>query len=750
MAAYTKGTKAELERDFDRAFPLYIQAAEDFLHLSRASTNPSLRASYKALADKALERAEKIKSVKRDIAPVLRNHFDEREQASVLRRSSTVNGSLTPLWGTFSPPTPILQPLLSPEQRKHFAVWKRLPRAEWPLSSPSRPLQADAIIQSVVSDCSVCASIAVCINHDRRWGTKLCESALHPRDEEGAIRETADGRYSLRFLFNGAPRRASTPIPKSRNILMISPILADRYRFRVIQVHSFDTSLGPDIDDQLPSDQEGNLLCMFSGNDRQLLPSLIEKGYMRLMGGYDFPGSNSNIDLHTIIGWIPEHIEIRRLVTILNTWLHPGNEDDCLESQLQALSLERKNVQHALRDSMWQQTHQVAQGQPKHFQLALKATDDVFQGEHEIWVLLTRHVADTRAQSDFVSLYAESGDLLDVNAAHLKGAYISSTHVLVKASISRFFPVLSLVASYDGDDDNVGFTIDAYASIPISWIKETTALPYNEKVMGSFTRKTAGGNPSYPTFMNNPQYRLRFLPDSGPSRPPARGQKATLKIVAQGCRGMPLSINVVWSRGERVTELVSGDVTGSSGPYTYGFAHIRKEVQLEEYVIIVSAFTPQSLGQFILCTESSHRFELTAVPQEGAGMFSKVIRGSWSGDGAAGGPSFKRYTANPTYEIQVSSQTQLKARLQLHEANKITSINLTLFSLGEPRKLGPHIATSGPYSDAVSGVVIPQTTMKAGNYLLIPSTFSPGIEAGYLLIIYSSGQITVNQTDLSA
>lgn len=61
-------------------------------------------------------------------------------------------------------------------------------------------------------------------------------------------------------------------------------------------------------------------------------------------------------------------------------------------------------------------------------------------------------------------------------------------------------------------------------------------------------------------------------------------------------------------------------------------------------------------------------------------MFSKVIRGSWyilsfvflracndsialsrSGDGAAGGPSFKRYTANPTYEIQVSSQTQLKS-----------------------------------------------------------------------------------------
>ena len=96
------------------------------------------------------------------------------------------------------------------------------------------------------------------------------------------------------------------------------------------------------------------------------------------------------------------------------------------------------------------------------------------------------------------------------------------------------------------------------------------------------------------------------------------------------------------------------------------------------------------------------------------------------------------------YELQAPaapSPAQLRLRLQLAEPSSYSSVALNLTVFNPPTgagALGRRVATSGPYSDAVSGVLIEQLTLQQGRYLVVPSTYNTGVEAGYRLIVYSN------------
>lgn len=67
------------------------------------------------------------------------------------------------------------------------------------------------------------------------------------------------------------------------------------------------------IDDRLPASRSSRTFFVVDRRNPELIwPALIEKAYLKIRGGYDFPGSNSGTDLWVLTGWIPERVVLQR------------------------------------------------------------------------------------------------------------------------------------------------------------------------------------------------------------------------------------------------------------------------------------------------------------------------------------------------------------------------------------------------------------------------------------------------------
>ncbi|KAF9420194.1 calpain 7, partial [Entomortierella beljakovae] len=172
--------------------------------------------------------------------------------------------------GPFTDPDGMLP--LSDKQEEKFGSWKRVSQI---MENPKMIclISSTSIVQDIVTDCSFVASLCVSASYERRWKKQLIRACIYPKNKFGEPCYNPHGKYLVKLTFNGIARRVV-------------------------------------VDDFLPVSKTGTLMCTFSTNKNELWPSIIEKAYMKLMGGYDFPGSNSGIDLYALTGWIPEHLFI--------------------------------------------------------------------------------------------------------------------------------------------------------------------------------------------------------------------------------------------------------------------------------------------------------------------------------------------------------------------------------------------------------------------------------------------------------
>ena len=129
------------------------------------------------------------------------------------------------------------------------------------------------LVQDAATDCSVVASLCAGVARAERGHAKILRSVLYPYDSDNAHPlMSKNGKYIARLNFNGCYRRVV-------------------------------------IDDRLPTSSTSRVIHVVDRNNPGLLwPALLEKAYLKVRGGYDFPGSNSGTDIWILTGWIPEQV----------------------------------------------------------------------------------------------------------------------------------------------------------------------------------------------------------------------------------------------------------------------------------------------------------------------------------------------------------------------------------------------------------------------------------------------------------
>ena len=296
------------------AIKCYLEAAESYLSVMQLAENSStsIQQVMKSRLTSALDRVEILKNPDRRKQQTTTGTSDNaqtssllsKEEVEVLKQSSLIaSGLFLPFsedearllsrqvarqkehdkisQNPWKDPDGDLQ--LSGKQFKKFHRWARpseIVKQRSRLGYKQCPpvmvssISPYTIRQQYVTDCSFIASLCICALFEKRFRKRLITSIIYPQDANGIPIYNPAGKYIVKLWLNGVARSVM-------------------------------------VDDRLPVDKHSNLLCSQttgSRNQLELFCSIIEKAYLKLCGGYDFPGSNSGVDLFSLTGWIPERI----------------------------------------------------------------------------------------------------------------------------------------------------------------------------------------------------------------------------------------------------------------------------------------------------------------------------------------------------------------------------------------------------------------------------------------------------------
>ncbi|KAF9770558.1 hypothetical protein IL306_011880 [Fusarium sp. DS 682] len=650
-----------------------VQAAELYMRAAGEASSKKDATRLRLKCQQLIAQAEKLKAELTQIP-------------KVLLRTSKLHSNLFPPW-TKEPSDQEFQLLpgeepftdnasftLSQRQTATFGGWKRPRDLHAHVEADDEVFMNSSsgcdLVQDVTTDCSVVASL--CAAMKILTGRKsILSSILYPFDKaKGIPKVSASGKYVLKLYFNGCFRRVV-------------------------------------IDERLPSSVSDRTLYVVDRINPQLIwPALLEKAYLKIRGGYDFPGSNSGTDLWVLTGWIPEQIFLQREdLEVDKLWRRIKNAHD---SENVVVTLGTGRISSEEEDILG------------------------LIGEHDYAIMDLEMIGDSRRL--LVKNPWCDGPVWKGGIPLSFDAESSTSHVA-----GSFWMTLEDVLQH-------------FESMYLNW--NPALFPHRQD--HHFTWHMPP--PELTSFLvHNPQYALQSS-TGGPvwilvSRhfvdaelEIARNRTDSMAAVS-GQLGY-MSILIFDNDGHRV-QVSDGDVY--RGPYVdspqtlarfdtspgkrYTIVIDQHEFPLPDYTLTLSFFSQD---------------QLAVKKAEDAMTYTKEITGSWTRRTAGGSAACTTYATNPQYKLSLTRAGPLSVLLSTNMQDVHVHIDL-VWSQGKRvqiLKARDLAGSSGEYRRGCAVVNIPQ--VDAGIYTVVCSTFDQGQLADFLLRISSMTSVEVQPVPADA
>lgn len=453
-------------------------------------------------------------------------------------------------------------------------------------------------------------------------------------------------------------------------------------------------------------------------NPGYLWPALVEKAYLKVRGGYDFPGSNSGTDLAVLTGWLPEQV-----------FLH---DDDVMPEELWSRIFRAFNYGDVLitigtgRLSRHEQRHLGLASEHDYAILDLKERDGV------------REMLIKNPWSDGEVWKGSSRGTLRLDNA--------KDHQL--ACLEHPSPAAETEALAPGTFwMDLGSAFQHFENLYLNW---NPGL-FSHRQDYHFSWDLSAHNPMNGSFESSPQFSVRSSQNGALwlllNRHFRTGDYQAKDNVSHGF----ISLYLFDKKGQRVL-LSDGAII--RGPYVDSpNTLIKFEAQANTNYTVVAAAQdlPSTKLNFTLSALSRCPIELSLAWKRYLSVSSKS--GAWTRSMAGGNSESPTYLTNPQFSLRVSLRSEVAVLLTSSQSASHAQVAVhvkVFFSEGSrvtALRTRDIVADSGDYRRGSAAL---ETILEPGTYTIVCSAFDAGQMGNFTLSVHSSSETAPNLRPLPA